>query len=178
MSRIGKLPIKVPDKVDVKIEAGVATVKGPKGELKTAISTNMIYERDGDTIYVKRPDDSIANRSLHGLTRTLINNMVVGVTSGFSRSLEIIGVGYKAEKRGSGVVLSLGYSHPIYFVPPNGIEISVPAPTKIVVDGSDKVVVGQVAAKIRSFRPPEPYKGKGIRYEGEAVRRKAGKTAG
>ncbi len=178
MSRIGKLPIKVPDKVEVKIEAGVATVKGPKGELKTAISTNLIYEREGDTIYVKRPDDSIANRSLHGLTRTLINNMVVGVTTGFSRSLEIIGVGYKAEKRGSGVVLSLGYSHPIYFVPPVGIEINVPAPTKIVVDGSDKVVVGQVAAKIRSFRPPEPYKGKGIRYEGEAVRRKAGKTAG
>lgn len=178
MSRIGKLPIEIPSGVEVKIENGVAKVKGPKGELSTAVSEEMIYKQEGNTLTVERPSDSIRHRSLHGLTRTLIANLVEGVTKGFSKNLEIVGVGYKAEKRGNGLLLTLGYSHPIYFVAPKGIQIDVPGPTKITVSGIDKVLVGQVAAKIRSFRKPEPYKGKGIRYEGEQVRRKAGKTAG
>ncbi len=178
MSRIGKLPINIPNNVEVKIEEGVARVKGPKGELSTPISTEMIIEKEGDQLTVNRPTDSIRHRSLHGLTRTLLYNMVHGVTEGFSKNLEIQGVGYKVEKRGNGVVINVGYSHPIYFVPPAGITIEVPAPTKMTVSGIDKVLVGQVAAKIRSFRQPEPYKGKGIRYEGEQVRHKAGKTAG
>lgn len=178
MSRIGKLPISVPDKVEVKIEKGMALVKGPKGELSMPISEEMEIKQEGNQIIVNRPSDSIKHRSLHGLTRTLINNMVQGVTEGFRKNLEIVGVGYKAEKRGSGIVILVGYSHPIYFVPPKGITINTPTPTKIEVSGIDKVLVGQVTAKLRSFRPPEPYKGKGIRYEGEMVRRKAGKTAG
>ncbi len=178
MSRIGKLPIQIPQNVELKIENGLVWVKGPKGELSVPISKEMIIKRDGDQLVVERPSDSIRHRSLHGLTRTLINNLVVGVTQGYSKSLEVVGVGYKVEKKASGILLTLGYSHPIYFVPPRGIQIDTPAPTKIVVSGIDKVLVGQVAAKIRSFRPPEPYKGKGIRYEGEEVRRKAGKTAG
>ncbi len=178
MSRIGRLPIPVPGNVEIKIEKGFIRVKGPKGELSAPISEEMIVEQQEGQLLVKRPSDSIRHRSLHGLTRSIINNLVQGVTQGFTKSLEIIGVGYKAEKRGSGILFSLGYSHPIYFVPPKGITVDVPAPTKVVVSGIDKALVGQVAAKIRSFRPPEPYKGKGIRYEGEEVRRKAGKTAG
>lgn len=178
MSRIGRLPIPVPGNVEIKIEKGMIWVKGPKGELSAPISEEMVVEQQEGQLVVKRPSDSIKHRALHGLTRSIINNLVQGVTQGFTKSLEIIGVGYKAEKRGSGVVFNLGYSHPIYFVPPKGITVDVPAPTKVVVSGIDKVLVGQVAAKIRSFRPPEPYKGKGIRYEGEEVRRKAGKTAG
>ena len=178
MSRIGRLPIPVPGNVEIKIEKGFIRVKGPKGELSAPISEEMIVEQQEGQLLVKRPSDSIRHRSLHGLTRSIINNLVQGVTQGFTKSLEIIGVGYKAEKRGSGILFSLGYSHPIYFVPPKGITVEVPAPTKVVVSGIDKALVGQVAAKIRSFRPPEPYKGKGIRYEGEEVRRKAGKTAG
>ncbi len=178
MSRIGRLPIPVPGNVEIKIEKGMIWVKGPKGELSAPISEEMVVEQQEGQLLVKRPSDSIKHRALHGLTRSIINNLVQGVTQGFTKSLEIIGVGYKAEKRGSGVVFNLGYSHPIYFVPPRGITVDVPAPTKVVVSGIDKVLVGQVAAKIRSFRPPEPYKGKGIRYEGEEVRRKAGKTAG
>ncbi|MEJ2048580.1 MAG: 50S ribosomal protein L6 [Calditrichota bacterium] len=178
MSRIGKLPISIPDKVEVKIEKGLAWVKGPKGELSTPVSPEMEIKRQENELQINRPSDSIKHRSLHGLTRTLIQNMVDGVTTGFTKNLEIVGVGFKAEKRGSGVVLNIGYSHPIFFVPPKGITINTPAPTKIEITGIDKVLVGQVAAKLRSFRPPEPYKGKGIRYEGEQVRRKAGKTAG
>ena len=178
MSRIGKLPVAIPEKVEVKIENGLAWIKGTKGELTTAVSPEMEIKREENNLVINRPSDSIKHRSLHGLTRTLIQNMVDGVTNGFTKSLEIIGVGFKAEKRGSGVVLIIGYSHPIYFVPPKGITINTPVPTRIEVSGIDKVLVGQVAAKLRSFRPPEPYKGKGIRYEGEQVRRKAGKTAG
>jgi large subunit ribosomal protein L6 len=178
VSRIGKLPIPIPDRVEVKIEKGLAKVKGPKGELSTPVSEELIYKTESNQIAVERPSDSIKHRSLHGLTRSLIHNLVQGVTQGFQKNLEIMGVGFKAEKRGSGVLLFLGYSHNIYFVPPKGVTINTPAPTKIEVSGIDKVLVGEVAAKIRSFKPPEPYKGKGIRYEGESVRRKAGKTAG
>jgi large subunit ribosomal protein L6 len=172
------MPIQIPSNVEIKIEQGVAWVKGPKGELRTRVSQEMQFERENDQLVVKRPSETIKHRSLHGLTRTLVNNMIVGVTEGFKKNLEIIGVGFKAEKRGKGLLLSLGYSHTIFFVPPEGININVPAATQIEVDGIDKVLVGEVAAKIRSYRPPEPYKGKGIRYEGEMVRRKAGKTAG
>jgi len=178
VSRIGKLPIKIPANVEVDIKQGVARVKGPKGELKTKVSLEMQFQRENDHLVVKRPSDGIKHRSLHGLTRTLINNMVLGVTEGYQKNLEINGVGFKAEKRGKGLLLSLGYSHTIFFVPPDGVNINAPVPTKIEVTGIDKVLVGEVAAKIRSYRPPEPYKGKGVRYEGEMVRRKAGKTAG
>ncbi len=178
MSRIGKLPIPVPNNVEVNIKKGVAHIKGPKGEIKTPVNPEMKYEKKDDEIIVQRPSESKKHRSQHGLTRTIINNMVLGVTEGFSKSLDIVGIGFKAEKRSSGILITVGFSHPIYFVPPEGINVDIPTPTKIVVSGIDKVLVGQVAAKIRSFRPPEPYKGKGIRYEDERVRRKAGKTAG
>lgn len=141
------------------------------------VDPGMVLEIDDGAINVSRPNDERKWRSLHGLTRTLINNMVVGVTQGFSKTLQIEGVGYRAELKGKGVQLALGFSHPIYFVPPQGISINVPAPNRVEISGIDKVVVGQVAAKLRSFRPPEPYKGKGVRYENEVVRRKAGKTA-
>jgi len=177
VSRIGKLPIEIPSGVDVKIEDGLVSVKGPKGQLEQKVDPGMILEIDKGAISVTIPADERKWRSLHGLTRTLINNMVVGVTQGFSKALQIEGVGYRAELKGRGVQLALGFSHPIYFVPPQGININVPAPNRIEVSGFDKVLVGQVAAKIRSFRPPEPYKGKGVRYENEVVRRKAGKTA-
>lgn len=178
MSRIGRLPIRVPKNVEVKIEQGKAWVKGPKGELNLSVSKELDIRKEEDKIILNRPSDSIHHRSLHGLTRTLMNNMINGVTTGYKKNLEIIGVGFKAEKKGSGILLSLGFSHSIYFVPPKGITLTVPVPTKIEVSGIDKVVVGEVAAKIRAYRSPEPYKGKGIRYEGELVRRKAGKTAG
>jgi large subunit ribosomal protein L6 len=177
VSRIGKLPIEIPSGVDVKIKDGLVSVKGPKGELEQNVDPGMVLEIDDGAINVSRPNDERKWRSLHGLTRTLINNMVVGVTQGFSKTLQIEGVGYRAELKGKGVQLALGFSHPIYFVPPQGIGINVPAPNRVEISGIDKVVVGQVAAKIRSFRPPEPYKGKGVRYENEVVRRKAGKTA-
>lgn len=177
MSRIGKLPIEIPSGVDVKIKDGLVSVKGPKGQLEQKVDPGMILKIDKGAISVTRPNDERKWRSLHGLTRTLINNMVVGVTQGFAKALHIEGVGYRAELKGKGVQLALGFSHPIYFVPPGGISIKVPAPNRIEVSGFDKVLVGQVAAKIRSFRPPEPYKGKGVRYENEVVRRKAGKTA-
>ncbi len=177
MSRIGKLPIGIPGGVELKIEDGLVSIKGPKGELSQKVDPGMVLEQEDGTLHVKRPNDQRKWRSLHGLTRTLINNMVVGVTEGYSKSLEIEGVGYRVEKKGKGIQILVGYSHPIYFVPPDGINLDVPAATKIVVSGINKVLVGQVAAKIRSFRPPEPYKGKGIRYEGEEIRRKAGKTA-
>ncbi|OGB64932.1 MAG: 50S ribosomal protein L6 [Caldithrix sp. RBG_13_44_9] len=178
MSRIGRLPIRVPKNVEVKIEQGKAWVKGPKGELNISISRELEIRKEEDKIVLNRPSDSIYHRSLHGLTRTLINNMILGVTTGYKKNLEIIGVGFKAEKKGSGILLALGFSHNIFLVPPKGITLNVPVPTKIEVTGIDKVVVGEVAAKIRAYRPPEPYKGKGVRYEGELVRRKAGKTAG
>jgi len=176
MSRIGKQPIPLPEKVDVAIEGRRITVRGPKGEIVTMLpETISIAVTDGQ-ILVTRAGDEGRHKALHGLARTLVANMVEGVTKGFSRRLEIIGVGYRAEASGGKVRMSMGYSHPIEYVAPAGIEIVTPAPTLIEVRGADKQVVGQVAADLRGFRPAEPYKGKGIRYEGEVVRRKAGKT--
>lgn len=177
MSRIGKLPVTIPGGVEIKIDNGLVHVKGPKGELREQMNPGMVLEVKDGVLRVERPSDEMQWRALHGLTRTLINNMVVGVSEGFSKTLVIEGVGYRAEKKGRGLQLALGFSHPIYFVPPKEVNIEVPAQNKIVVSGINKVVVGQVAAKLRSFRPPEPYKGKGVRYENETVRRKAGKTA-
>lgn len=176
MSRIGKMPITVPAGVTVTIENNHVTVKGPKGELSRQINKNMKLTLDNGVITVERPNDEKENRSLHGLSRTLINNMIIGVTQGFSKSLEINGVGYRAAKQGQNINFTLGFSHPVVKEPPAGITFEVPAPNKIVVSGADKEVVGAVAAEIRTLRPPEPYKGKGIRYEGEHVRRKIGKA--
>lgn len=176
MSRIGKMPITVPAGVTVTIEDNHVTVKGPKGELTRQINKNMKLTMDNGVITVERPDDEKENRSLHGLSRTLINNMIIGVTQGFSKTLEINGVGYRAAKQGQNINFTLGFSHPVVKEPPAGITFEVPAPNKIVVSGADKEVVGAVAADIRTLRPPEPYKGKGIRYEGEHVRRKIGKA--
>lgn len=176
MSRIGKMPITVPTGVTVTIEDNHVTVKGPKGELTRQINKNMKLTMDNGVITVERPDDEKESRSLHGLSRTLINNMIIGVTQGFSKTLEINGVGYRAAKQGQNINFTLGFSHPVVKEPPAGITFEVPAPNKIVVSGADKEVVGAVAADIRTLRPPEPYKGKGIRYEGEHVRRKIGKA--
>ena len=177
MSRIGKLPVAIPAGVTITVDSeNLVSVKGPKGQLQQKISQEMIIEQDGGVLNVKRPSDSKNHRSLHGLSRTLINNMVVGVTQGFSKSLDIIGVGYRAAKNGKNLVLSVGYSHPVEFTEPNGITIEVPNPNKIVVSGIDKQAVGQLAAEIRAKREPEPYKGKGIKYETEVIRRKEGKT--
>lgn len=176
MSRIGKMPITVPVGVTVTIEDNHVTVKGPKGELTRQINKNMKLTMDNGVITVERPDDEKESRSLHGLSRTLINNMIIGVTQGFSKTLEINGVGYRAAKQGQNINFTLGFSHPVVKEPPAGITFEVPAPNKIVVSGADKEVVGAVAADIRTLRPPEPYKGKGIRYEGEHVRRKIGKA--
>lgn len=176
MSRIGRAPIEVPAGVEVTINGNVIDVKGPKGKLSREFHPEMQVELSNGTIAVTRPSDNKEHRSLHGLTRTLIANMVQGVTAGFSRNLEIVGVGYRAAKQGNKLVLSLGYSHPIEVDPAPGIEIEVPTPTKITVKGIDKELVGQTAADIRDFRRPEPYLGKGVRYEGEKVRRKAGKA--
>lgn len=176
MSRIGKMPITVPAGVTVTIEDNHVTVKGPKGELARQINKNMKLTMDNGVITVERPDDEKGSRSLHGLSRTLINNMIIGVTQGFSKTLEINGVGYRAAKQGQNINFTLGFSHPVVKEPPAGITFEVPAPNKIVVSGADKEVVGAVAADIRTLRPPEPYKGKGIRYEGEHVRRKIGKA--
>ncbi|GIU85631.1 MAG: 50S ribosomal protein L6 [Acidimicrobiia bacterium] len=178
MSRIGKQPITVPSGVDVTVDGARVTVKGPKGTLEHEIVGDITVERDGDTLLVKRADDSRANRSLHGLQRSLIANMVVGVSEGFAKELEIVGVGYRAQAQGPNAIeLALGFSHPVRFDAPEGITFEVPQPTRIVVRGSDKQLVGQVAADIRKIRKPEPYKGKGIRYAGERVLRKAGKSA-
>ena len=176
MSRIGKMPITVPAGVTVTIEDNHVTVKGPKGELTRQINKKMKLTMDNGVITVERPDDEKESRSLHGLSRTLINNMIIGVTQGFSKTLEINGVGYRAAKQGQNINFTLGFSHPVVKEPPAGITFEVPAPNKIVVSGADKEVVGAVAADIRTLRPPEPYKGKGIRYEGEHVRRKIGKA--
>lgn len=177
MSRIGKQPIPVPSGVEVAINGNEVTVKGPKGTLTQTFDKDMIIELEDGAIVVKRPSDERRHRSLHGLTRTLIANMVQGVSEGFQKELEIVGVGYRAALKGSDLDLSLGFSHPVVIKPEEGITFEVPAPTKIVVKGIDKQRVGQVAAEIRKIRPPEPYKGKGVRYAGEHVRRKLGKAA-
>ena len=177
MSRIGKMPIAVPAGVDVKIDGTTVTVKGPKGELTRSFPNIMIIRQDGDEILVERPDDSREAKSYHGLTRTLISNMVEGVAKGFSKKLELVGVGYRAALKGSDLEMQLGYSHPVLVKCPEGITFEVPSQTEIIVSGSSKEQVGQIAANIRSWRKPEPYKGKGIRYEGERVRRKLGKAA-
>jgi large subunit ribosomal protein L6 len=177
MSRIGSSPITVPSGVDVSIEARTITVKGPNGTLARDIPGAISVRQDGDTLLVERPDDERDSRSLHGLTRSLVNNMVVGVTAGYAKELEIVGVGYRAEAQGPQKLrLALGYSHPVLVDAPDGITFEVPAPTRVVVKGIDKEKVGQVAANIRSLRKPEPYKGKGVRYQGERIIRKAGKA--
>ena len=176
MSRIGKQPIAIPDKVKVSIAGGVVKVEGPKGKLEFTHHPNMKVESDGKAIKVTRPDDDRQNRALHGLTRALINNMVVGVTKGYEKKLKIEGVGFQAAAKGAGVELTVGYANRIVHNPPDGITVAVPDPTTIVVSGADKQKVGQFAAEIRASRKPEPYKGKGIRYEGEVVRRKEGKS--
>lgn len=177
MSRIGRKVIVVPAGVDVTIANGNnVTVKGPKGTLVQQLCPAMIITKDGSNITVSRPDDEKENRSLHGLTRTLLNNMVVGVTEGFSKKLEINGTGYRANKQGTTLTLSLGYSHPIHFSETDDIKFEVPNETTIIVKGIDKQKVGQTAAEVRSKRPPEPYKGKGVKYAEEHIRRKAGKT--
>ena len=176
MSRIGRKPINIPAGVEVKFENGVLSAKGPKGTLTQTVHPNMIVEIEGNVIEVKRPDDDKLNRSLHGLTRTLINNMVVGVTEGYEKKLEVNGVGYRAAKQGKTLTLSLGYSHPVEMTDPEGIETVLDGQNIIIVKGIDKEKVGQFAAEIRDKRRPEPYKGKGIKYADETIRRKVGKT--
>lgn len=177
MSRIGNRPISVPNGVEIEIADGNAvTVTGPKGTLSQALSPNMALTRENGTLLVARPDNQRENRSLHGLTRTLINNMVVGVTDGYKRDLEIQGVGYRAALDGKILVLSVGFSHPVRMTPPDGVSYTLDGNTRLSVVGIDKQLVGEEAARIRRVRPPEPYKGKGIRYAGEQVRRKAGKA--
>ena len=178
MSRIGKMPVETPKGVEAKIDGQRLTVKGPKGSLDLDVHPDMkVVVEDGE-VRVERPSDSKSHRALHGLTRSLIQNMVTGVTDGFSKTLEIVGVGYRADAKGKSITLNVGYSHPIEYKPAEGVELACPNQTTVVVTGIDKQKVGQTAAEIRGFRPPEPYKGKGIRYQGEHVRRKAGKTAG
>ena len=176
MSRIGRKPINIPAGVDVKVENGVVTVKGPKGELSYAYNPSMTVEVKGAEIEVTRPDDKKENRSLHGLTRTLINNMVIGVTEGYKKELLVNGVGYRVQKQGNKCVMNLGYSHQVIVEDTADIKIEVPDPNRIVVVGIDKQKVGQFAAEIREKRPPEPYKGKGIKYVDEYIRRKEGKA--
>ncbi len=176
MSRIGRKPVVVPQGVTVALDGNAITVKGPKGELARTLPSEMNIELVDDEVRVTRPSDIGRHRALHGLTRSLVQNMVTGVTDGYTKALEIQGVGYKAEERPKGVRLVVGFSHPVDYDAPEGIKIAVENPTSIKVNGIDKEVVGQVAAELRSVRPPEPYKGKGIRYVGEQVRRKAGKT--
>ena len=177
MSRIGKLPVKIDTGVTITVDdSNVVTVKGPKGTLSQQMHPDMQIEQDNGVLTVKRPSDDKAHRALHGLTRSLIHNMVVGVTAGFEKKLEIVGTGYRAQLQGKNLVLNMGFSHPVEFQPPEGITFEVPAPNKISVKGIDKQAVGQIAANVREVRPPEPYKGKGIRYEGEVVLRKEGKA--
>lgn len=177
MSRIGKKPIEVPENVTVTVsEDNFVTVKGPKGELTNTFNTDIKIEQEGNVITLVRPSESKEHRSIHGTTRSLLDNMVTGVSKGFERSLELVGVGYRAQLQGKKLVLNVGYSHPVEFTPEEGVEVEVPANTKIIVRGINKERVGALASNIRQVRPPEPYKGKGIRYEGEQVRRKEGKT--
>lgn len=178
MSRVGRKPITIPKGVSVTKSENVIKVKGPKGELQTAVHNNMRVEIKDGELTVQRPDDLKLNKSLHGLTRALIQNMINGVTQPYQKTLDIVGVGYKAEQKGENVLINIGYSHPIFFMPPSGITLQVPTPNQIVVSGIDKQLVGMISAKIRSFRKPEPYKGKGIKYSDEQIVRKAGKTAG
>jgi large subunit ribosomal protein L6 len=177
MSRIGGRPIEIPDGVTVEIGAGAVSVKGPKGELSQSVSPSMRIEQSNGTLTVERPSDRGEHRALHGLTRTLVANMVEGVTNGFEKRLEIQGVGYRARLQGKALEMTLGFSHPVSISPPEGIEFEVPQPTEVVVRGIDKQLVGEIAARVRKQRPPEPYKGKGVRYSGEYVRRKVGKRA-
>jgi large subunit ribosomal protein L6 len=178
MSRIGKLPIAVPKGVTVTIDGNVVRVKGPKGELSHTLPAGITISRTDETLNLARASDESNHKSLHGLSRSLVANMVEGVTRGYRKQLEITGVGYKAEVRPYGLQLALGFSHAIEYRAPAGIKLTAPQPTAIVIDGSDKALVGQVAAELRGLRPPEPYKGKGIRYAGEQIRRKAGKAGG
>jgi large subunit ribosomal protein L6 len=176
MSRIGKLPVKIPSGVTVNVQAHTLVVKGSKGELTRTVHPDMRVTVEKDEVTVARPSESKLHRSLHGLTRTLVANMIDGVSKGYEKQLELVGVGYRAARQGQDLVLTVGYSHPVRYGVPEGITIEVPEPTKVIVRGSNKEVVGQVTAEIRKVRPPEPYKGKGILYRGERVRRKAGKT--
>ena len=177
MSRIGKKPITIPAGVDVKLNGSEVTVKGPKGELKNTFNSDINIAIEGSEIIVTRPSDNKEHRSLHGLTRTLIANMVEGVTNGYTKELEVNGVGYRVQKQGKNLVMNLGYSHQVIMEEIPGITIEVPNPNKIVISGADKQMVGQFAAEVREKRPPEPYKGKGIKYAGEYIRRKEGKAA-
>ena len=176
MSRIGKRPITIPGKVTIAINGSHVAVKGPKGELSRVLPTAVSVEQEGETVLVKRRDESRSSRQLHGLSRTLVANMVEGVSQGFQKRLEIQGVGYRAQVQGRNLVLTVGYSHPVQIEPPAGVQLAVETNTNVIVSGFDKELVGNTAAKIRAVRPPEPYKGKGIRYAGEVVRRKAGKA--
>jgi large subunit ribosomal protein L6 len=178
MSRIGKLPVAVPNGVSVAIDGHTVKVKGPKGELTRTFHSALTIAQENGKVVVQRPDDEPHHKALHGLSRTLLHNMVEGVTKGYQKTLEITGVGYKAEVRPYGLQLSLGFSHSIEYRAPAGVKLTAPQPTTVVIDGPDKEKVGQVAAELRSLRPPEPYKGKGIRYQGEQIRRKAGKAGG
>ncbi|WP_375480587.1 50S ribosomal protein L6 [uncultured Jatrophihabitans sp.] len=176
MSRIGKLPVPVPSGVDVAIDGQTVTVKGPKGTLNHVVAEPITVSRDGDVIAVARPDDERESKALHGLSRTLIANMVTGVTAGYAKTLEIVGTGYRVTARGSDLEFALGFSHPVFVTAPDGITFRVEAPTRFAVEGIDKQKVGEVAANIRKLRKPDPYKGKGVRYQGEVIRRKAGKA--
>ena len=179
MSRVGKMPIPIPDKTKIEIKGHHITVTGPKGSLSRELHPEMKIVEENNELLIQRPSDNKNHRALHGLTRALVNNMVVGVTDGFKKELQMIGVGYRAEMKGTMLSIALGYSHPIYMIPPEGVTIQVePKENKIRVTGIDKELVGQVASKIRGYRKPEPYKGKGVRYVGEHVRSKAGKSAG
>ena len=176
MSRIGRAPIAIPAGVEVVVDGSTVTVKGAKGTLSRTMNSNITITKDGDTIVVTRPNDHKDNRSLHGLTRTLIANMIEGVSNGFKKELEINGIGYRAEKKGNDLFMKIGFSHDILMAPPAGVTVEVPAPNKVIISGADKQVVGQFAAEVREKRPPEPYKGKGIKYVDEYIRRKEGKA--
>ena len=178
MSRIGRMPIQVPKGVQVEVNKNVVRVRGPKGTLSRELHPDMKIDQNDGTILVSRPTESRMHRSLHGLTRTLVANMVIGVTTGYSRRLEVSGVGYRAQQTGKDLVLQLGYSHPVAVEPPEGVTLTAETPTRIVVSGIDKELVGETAARIRRVRPPEPYKGKGVRFSEEQIRRKVGKTGG
>ncbi|MGD0554778.1 MAG: 50S ribosomal protein L6 [Streptosporangiaceae bacterium] len=176
MSRIGRLPIAVPGGVDVAIDGQAVQVKGPKGSLSLTVAEPIKVEREDDVLHVSRPDDAGPNKALHGLSRTLIANMVTGVTAGYSKTLEIVGVGYRVQAKGKNLEFSLGFSHPVVVEPPEGITFRVEVPTRFVVEGIDKQLVGETAARIRKLRKPDPYKAKGVRYQGEYIRRKVGKA--
>lgn len=178
MSRVGKKPVVIPDGVKITQQGNFLKIKGPKGELEQHIHPNIGIEIVENQVNVTRPDDTKQNKSLHGLSRALIQNMVTGVTDTYIKTLDIVGVGYKVELKGKNLLLNIGYSHPIFFMPPEGVTLEIPTQTQIIISGIDKQLVGLVAAKIRSFRKPEPYKGKGIKYSDEHIVRKAGKTAG